>query len=217
MRVPCLGTATDHAKKKSLRYAEQLQPEIQQERQAWVAQVAAVEPQRFVFVDEANAKTTMARLYGRAPRGQRVVDYVPDGRWESTTMLAALSCAGSCAALTYEGGTDTMTMLTFAEEVLAPTLGPGTIVVMDNLSSHKDPRVIAALEATGAEVWFLPRYSPDLNPIEHMWSKVKACLRKAAARTTEALIAAIGQALRAVTGQDAVNWFAHCGYPNTNS
>lgn len=159
----------------------------------------------------------MARLYGRAPSGQRVVDYVPDGRWESTTMLAALSCAGSCAALTYEGGTDVMTMLTFAEDVLAPTLGPGTIVAMDNLSSHKDPRVIAALEATGAEVWFIPRYSPDLNPIEHMWSKVKTFLRTVAARTKEALIAAIGDALRAVTGQDAVNWFAHCGYPNTES
>jgi len=108
-------------------------------------------------------------------------------------------------------------MQTFVEHELVPTLTPNDILVMDNLSSHHDPQVVAAVEATGARVWFLPRYSPDYNPIEEMWSKVKSRLKKIAARTEEALIHAIGEALQSVTPQDAMGWFTHCGYPSTQT
>jgi transposase len=157
----------------------------------------------------------MTRLYGRAPRGQRVVDHVPAGVYSSTTMLAALRCDGTTAAMVYPGGTDAAVMETFAEGPLRDILGPGDIVVMDNLSSHKGAGVIAAIEKTGAAVWFLPAYSPDFNPVEKMWSKIKQLLRSLAARTKEDLLEAIGQALGAVTASDARNWFVHCGYGNT--
>jgi len=176
--------------------------------------VAGIDPDRFVVLDESNAKTNMTRTYGRAPRGQRVVDHAPAGVYSSTTMLAALRRDGTIAALAYEGGTDVAVMEAFVAQPLRRILRPGDIVVMDNLASHKSASVVAALEAAGATVWFLPEYSPDLNPIEMMWSKVKNLLRTLAARTKEALIEAIGTALRAVTETDAANWFAHCGYRN---
>ena len=172
-----------------------------------------MDPKRFVFLDESNAKTNMTRLYGRALRGERVIDYVPDGRWESLTMLSALRYDGSTTAMVYEGGTDILAMQTYVESFLAATIGPGDIVAMDNLSSHRNTEVVAMIEATGAEVWFLPRYSPDYNPIEEMWSKVKAYLRKVGARSKKTLIRAIRSALEAVTAQDAAGWFADCGYP----
>lgn len=156
----------------------------------------------------------MTRLYGRAPRGERVVDYIPDGRWESLTMLSTIRYDGTAIAMVYEGGTDAAAMQTFVTAQLVDALKPGDILVMDNLSSHHNPDVIAAVEATGAEVWFLPRYSPDYNPIEEMWSKVKAYLRKVGARTKEALIRAIANALEAITHQDAVGWFKDAGYPD---
>lgn len=159
----------------------------------------------------------MTRLYGRAPRGERVVDYVPDGRWESVTMLSTIRYDGTAVALVYEGGTDALAMQTFVEGQLVSSLEPGDILVMDNLSSHHNADVIAAVEATGADVWFLPRYSPDYNPIEEMWSKVKAYLKKVKARTKKALIRAIGDALRTVTHQDAVGWFGDSGYPYIQS
>lgn len=114
--------------------------------------------------------------------------------------------------LTYSGGTDVATMTTYVTECLAPTLNADDVVIMDNLSAHKNPDVIAAIEATRAKVYFLPRYSPDLNPIEMMWSKIKTFLRSAKARTTEALITAIRQALDTITPKDALNWLRHCGY-----
>lgn len=172
-----------------------------------------MDPKRLRFLDQSNAKTNMTRLYGRAPRGKRVVDHVPDGRWESLTMMAVLEHDGTTIPMVYKGGTDISAMGAFVEHHLAPTLEPGDIVVMDNLSSHHNAEVVAAIEATGAEVWFLPRYSPDYNPIEQMWSKVKSHLRNAAARSEKALIRAIGQALEAITPQDAAGWFANAGYP----
>jgi len=175
----------------------------------------AVDPDRFVFLDESHAKTTMTRRYGRAPRGERVVDHVPAGKYHSTTMLGALRYDGTIAAMVYEGGTNVAVMETFAEGELRRILRPRDIVVMDNLAAHKDAKVIAAVESTGAIVCHLPPYSPDLNPIEAMWSKVKEILRSLKARTAEALPEAIGVALRAVTTTDAEGWFAHCGYGNT--
>lgn len=195
-----------------MKYAEQLQPEIAQERAQWPTVMKDVDPKHLHFLDESCAKTIMTRLYGRARRGQRVIDYVPDGRWESWTMLGALTALGAGPMLTYSGGTDVATMTTYVTECLAPTLGAGDVVVMDNLSAHKHADVVTAIEATGAKVCFLPRYSPDLNPIELMWSKIKTYLRKAKARTTEALITAIREALETITATDALNWLRHCGY-----
>jgi transposase len=174
-----------------------------------------VDPDRFVFLDESNAKTTMTRRYGRAPRGERVVDHVPAGKYHATTMLGALRRDGTIAAMVYEGGTDVSVMTAFARGDLRRLLRPKDIVIMDNLSAHKDGEVIAAIESAGAIACFLPPYSPDLNPIESMWSKVKEILRSLKARTAAALLDAIGVALRSVTGTDAEGWFAHCGYGNT--
>jgi len=221
--VPRTAASGNHAKKKSLHYVEQLDPEVQKERKAWCKKTHGIDPQRFVFLDESNAKTNMTRLYGRAPRGERVIGFVPDGRWESLTMLSALRFDGSTTAMVYEGGTDILAMQTYVEGFLAAALKPGDIVAMDNLSSHRNVEVVTMIEATGAEVWFLPRYSPDYPslkktwPIEEMWSKVKAYLRKVEARSKKALINAIGKAHETVTAQDAAGWFAHCGYPYTQS
>lgn len=207
--------AEDHAKKKSVRAREQLDPEVAAQRAEWSEWMGAVDPDRFVFLDESHAKTTMTRRYGRAPRGERVIDHVPAGKYHSTTMLGALRRDGTVAALVYEGGTDVAVMEAFAAGELRRVLRPGDIVVMDNLSAHKDARVVAAIESAGAIACFLPPYSPDFNPIESMWSKVKGILRSAKARTAEALLDAIGEALRSVTMSDAEGWFAHCGYGNT--
>jgi transposase len=204
-----------HAKKKSVRAQEQLDPEVAAQRQEWSEWMGQIDPDRFVFLDESNAKTTMTRRYGRAPRGERVVDHVPAGQYHSTTILGALRHDGTIAAMVYEGGTNVSVMRSFAEGQLQTILHPRDIVVMDNLAAHKDAGVIAAIEAAGATVCFLPPYSPDLNPIEKMWSKVKEILRSVKARTADALLDAIGTALRAVTLHDAEGWFAHCGYGNT--
>ncbi len=202
-------------KRKSLRAQEQLDPEVVARREEWGEWMGEVDPDRFVFLDESHAKTTMTRRYGRAPRGERVVDHVPAGKYHSTTMLGALRRDGTIAAMVYEGGTDVPVMEAFAGGELRRILRPGDIVVMDNLSAHKDARVIAAIESAGAIACYLPPYSPDFNPIESMWSKVKGVLRSLKARTAEALLDAIGVALRAVTAADAHGWFAHCGYRNT--
>jgi len=163
-------------------------------------------------LDESGAKTNLTRLRGRAPRGQRVHAACPAGHWHTTTILGALRLDGSTACMSIEGTTDTAVFDTYIRQVLAPTLRAGDILVLDNLSSHKNEPTLAWLAQAGVEVMFLPPYSPDLNPIEKMWSKVKATLRSAAARTPADLVQAIGDALHGVTRQDAVNWFAHCGY-----
>jgi len=167
---------------------------------------------RLVFIDESGAKTNMTRLYGRCFGGQRVVDAAPHGHWCTTTMISALRFDGRTTDMVVEGATDGDVFRTYAERILAPTLRPGDRVVMDNLAPHKMPAVVAAIEATGAQVCFLPPYSPDLNPIEKMWSKIKAYLRKVEARTKEALWQAIGDALKTVTASDALGWFEACGY-----
>jgi transposase len=167
---------------------------------------------RFLFIDESSAKTNMTRLYGRAPRGIRVYDSIPNGRWETTTMIAAVGRNGPQAPWVLEGALDGDAFLVYVEKVLVPTLEPTDIVVMDNLSVHKNPAARAAILQAGAAIWDLPPYSPDLNPIEKMWSKVKACLRKAKARDPETLCQAVGNALAQVTLEDTQNWFASCGY-----
>jgi len=157
----------------------------------------------------------MTRLYARAPRGQRAVGAVPQGTWETTTVASAIRRDGVVASLVFNGATDAPAFRTYIDEVLVPALRPGDIVVLDHLAAHKAPGVARAIRRAGAGVWYLPPYSPDYNPIEKVWAKVKVHLRKAGARTTAALWDATADALRAVTAQDCENSFAHCGYPAT--
>ena len=187
-------------------------PDIKMARARWGKAKKDVAHRRLLFIDESGAKTNMTRLYGRAPRGTRVYDRVPNGRWETTTMIAAVGRNGVQAPWVLEGPMDGVAFAIWAKDVLAPTLAHDDIIVMDNLSVHKNTDAHKAIEATGAKIWFLPAYSPDLNPIEKMWSKVKACLRKAKARETEALYEAIGSAMEKVTQEDIKNWFESCGY-----
>jgi transposase len=200
------------AEKKSLHAAEQDRPDVVQQRSAWREKATAVDRSSFVFIDESGAKTNMTRLYARTFGGQRAVDKVPHGHWSTTTMISALRSDGSTADLVLDGATDGDAFFVYAKVVLAPKLKRGDVVVMDNLRAHKMTRVIEVIQSTGAEVWFLPPYSPDLNPIEKMWSKIKAYLRKIKARTKEELWQAIGAALKTVTASDAIGWFESCGY-----
>jgi transposase len=154
----------------------------------------------------------MTRLRGRALRGNRVHGSAPHGHWHSTTIIGAMRLDGSTACMTIDGATDAQVFEAYVRQVLCPTLRPGDHVVMDNLSPHKRPESLSLIAQAGAHAIFLPAYSPDFNPIEQMWSKVKNTLRSLEARTQPSLMAAIGKALAGITRQDAINWFAHCGY-----
>jgi transposase len=154
----------------------------------------------------------MTRLRGRSPRGKRLHASAPCGRWRATTMIGSVRQDGTTACMTVEGAVNAEVFRSYIREILLPTLRAGDILVMDNLSAHKDRQSLDLLKDAGVTVRFLPAYSPDYNPIELMWSKVKALLRKAEARSNETLLHAIGEALSRVTQKDATNWFAHCGY-----
>jgi transposase len=167
-----------------------------------------------IFLDESGALTNLVRAYGRSLRGTRQVGFAPQGHWKVMTAVAAVRLDGLTAPFTIDCPMDGEIFNVYVEQVLAPTLRGGDVVVMDNLSAHKRPQVKHAVEAAGAALLYLPPYSPDFNPIENMWSKVKEILRSLKARTAEALLDAIGVALRAVTAADAHGWFAHCGYRN---
>jgi transposase len=151
-------------------------------------------------------------LRGRALRGQRVHASAPHGRWQTLTMISSIRLDGSTACLAVDAPADTEVFRAYVRDILCPTLRAGDFVIMDNLSPHKSAATLSLIREAGAEILFLPAYSPDLNPIEKMWSKVKACLRSAEARTQPDLVQAIGAALQRVTGRDAMNWFASCGY-----
>ena len=169
---------------------------------------------QFVFLDESSAKTNMTRLYGRAPVGVRCHFPRPHGHWRTTTLLSAIRCTGVIekASIVFDGPTDATVFRGYAEHCLAPSLQAGDIVVMDNLASHKVTGVREAIEDAGASVWYLPPYSPDLNPIEKMWSKIKTWLRRVAARPVDGLIQAVGDALRAVDANECRAYFRSCGY-----
>ncbi len=154
----------------------------------------------------------MTRLYGRAPKGERVIGAVPQNYGANVTMLAALGRRGVEAVMTIEGATDAEVFRVYVQQVLRPTLRPGDIVIMDNLRAHKAAGLRQAIEQTGARLPYLPPYSPDLSPIERCWSKLKTALRAAQARTREALERAIAEALATITVSDAHSWFHHCGY-----
>jgi transposase len=154
----------------------------------------------------------MTREYGRAPRGQRVIDHVPRNRGEILTMIGALTTRGLGAMMTVEGGTSGEVFVSYVEQVLGPTLKAGDIVVADNLGAHKDVRVRKAIEDRGAKLYFLPPYSPDLNPIEYAWAQVKHILKTMKARTYSALVKAIAKAMEVITSDNAIAWIRHCGY-----
>ncbi len=181
-------------------------------RAAWKKRVSRLDRHKLIFVDECGTNIGLTPLYARAPNGERAFGKAPRNKGKNTTLVAALSTKGMGAAMAIEGTTDKEIFEAYVEHFLAPTLEHGQVVIMDNLQAHKGERARELIEARGASVLFLPSYSPDLSPIEEAFSKIKAILRKARARTKGALVEAIGQALEAVDEQDARGWFAHCGY-----
>jgi transposase len=174
--------------------------------------VAAVESERLVFVDEMGAHTSLAPLYGYSRKGERVHLQVPRNRGTNTTLLASMTLGGMGETMAVEGSTNREVFEAYVEHVLAPTLEAGKVVVMDNLSSHKPARVKELIEGRGCELIYLPAYSPDLNPIEEAFRKLKGMLRRAGARTKDALVEALGEAISAVSAQDAQGYFEHAGY-----
>ena len=182
-------------------------------RATWRVMVAEkVEPQRLVFVDEMGANTSLSVLHAWSHTGKRAYCSVPRNRGKNTTLLASMDAKGMGPTLAVEGAIDREVFEAYLEEVLAPSLRSGQIVVMDNLTAHKVDRGRELIEERGCELLYLPSYSPDLNPIEEAFSKIKGILRKAEARSREALIEAAGRALEAITPQDAEGFFRHCGY-----
>jgi transposase len=181
-------------------------------RWAWFESQIDLDPERLVFVDETWASTNMARRYGRCPRGERLRMSVAHGHWKTTTVIAGLRTSGIVAPFVIDSAVDRDVFETWIKQVLIPELRAGDIVVMDNLSSHKGPRVEALIESAGAELRYLPPYSPDFNPIENAFAKLKALLRKEAARSVDALWSAIGRLVDLITPAEAINMFAAAGY-----
>jgi transposase len=184
-------------------------------RELWHDHLKDVPLEKLVFLDESGAKTNMTRTRARAPRGVRVIDKVPAGHWQTTTMISAIRSTGPFAAAVTSGATDTDLFLAYVKHALVPELTCGDVVIMDNLQPHKADGVREMIETVGATLLYLPPYSPDLNPIENMWSKVKQHLQSAAARTYEALQNAITDALATVTPTDCLGFFRGCGYSAT--
>lgn len=174
-----------------------------------------MDPARFVFLDETATATNMARRYGRCPSAERLVAAVPHGHWQTTTFIAGLRQSGLIAPLVLDGPMTGAAFKAYVEQVLAPALGKGDVVVMDNLAAHKVDGVRQAIAAAGASILYLPPYSPDLNPIEQLFAKLKALLRKAAARTKDALWTVTGDLLARFTPDECANYLAHSGYGST--
>ena len=197
--------------KKSLHASEQDRPDVARRRAQWKKYQGRLDPRRLVFIDETWAKTNMTRARA-CPRGERLVAKVPHGRWRTLTFLAALRCDRIEAPCVIDGPINGESFLAYVEQVLVPTLRPGDIVIMDNLGSHKGQAVRRAIRAAGAKLFFLPPYSPDLNPIEQVFAKLKTLLRKADERTIEATWRRIGYLLDRFTPEECANYFTNAGY-----
>jgi transposase len=206
------STATASASKKSVRAAEQDRPDVVAARTVWADNQPKFDPNRLVFIDETGTSTKMARRHGRAPRGERLVGKIPHGHWKTTTFVAALRSTALTAPCVIDGPMNGNAFLAYVEQVLAPTLKPGDVVVLDNLAAHKMPGVREAIKATGAELLYLPPYSPDFNPIEQLFAKLKALLRKAAERSVERLWNRIAHLLEAFQPNECANYFRNAGY-----
>ena len=201
--------------KKSVLPAEQLRPKIARRREQWKKYQGRIDPRRLVFIDETWAKTNMAPLRGWATKGQRLHAKVPYGHWKTMTFLAALRCDRIDAPCVLDQPINAACFLEYVEQFLVPTLLPGDIVIMDNLSSHKRPVIRAAIRSVGARLLFLPPYSPDLNPIEQVFSKLKHLMRKAAERTTETTWKRIGKLLDEFQPTECAAYLANSGYART--
>jgi transposase len=181
-------------------------------RRQWQDTLALHDARGYVFLDESGVTTDLLRRYGRSLRGLRLRDYTPCGHWQTHTVIAALRIDGLHAPAVFDGPLDNPTFLAYVEQVLVPTLRPGDVVVLDNLAMHKQPEVQAAIEAVGARLRFLPPYSPDFNPIELAFAKLKAFLRAARPRTFDQVVALVAIALRLFSPAECLNFIRHCGY-----
>jgi transposase len=198
-----------------LRAAEQDRPDVARKRRRWRVWQRYMDPARFVFLDETGTATNMARRYGRSLSQRRLVAAVPHGHWRTTTFVAGLRQTGIVAPLVLDGPMTGLAFRAYVEQFLAPALAPGDVVVLDNLAAHKVDGVRQALAAVGAYLLYLPPYSPDLNPIEQLFAKLKALLRRAAARTRDELWSTIGRLLDACPPVECANYLNHCGYEFT--
>jgi transposase len=203
------------ALKKTAHASEQERADVAEARRLWKARQPSLDPKRLVFIDETWARTNMARTRGRAVRGKRLVAAVPHGHWKTTTFVAALRYDAITAPLVLDGPINGDCFMAYVEQILVPTLKGGDTVIMDNLSAHKREGVREAIEAAGAELAYLPSYSPDFNPIEQFFSKLKALLRKAAERTVDDLWERIGKLLYEFTESECQNYFKNAGYVGT--
>ena len=198
--------------KKTLHAAEQHRPDVAEQRAHWHEQLAAEPAARLVFVDESGANTKMTRLGGRAPVGERLVAHIPHGHYQTSTLIAAVRLAGARAPWLFDGAMDGELFLAWVRQGLVPTLQPGDWVIMDNLATHKVAGVREAIESAGARLLYLPPYSPDFNPIENMWSKIKQLLRSLAPRTSGELLQAAAHAFAAISTTDCQGFFLHAQY-----
>jgi transposase len=201
--------------KKTLYATEQKRAEVVRARRRWMRGQGMFEPARLVFIDETSTNTSMVRLRGRCPRGERPIGYAPHGHWKTLTFVTGLRQRAMVAPFVIEGAMNGQMFLAYVKQCLAPTLKRGDIVVMDNLPVHKVAGVEQAIEAAGATLLYLPPYSPDLNPIEPAFSKVKAHLRKAAEHTIPHLLRRIGRIVTDFSPQECRNFFRHAGYVRT--
>jgi transposase len=197
-------------KKKSMHADERDRPDVKRKRREFRAKVRRIEPGRLQFIDESGANTAMARTHAWAPRGERATGSAP-GKWDSFTVIAALGLDGAHAPLVIPGPMDAAAFETYVTEVLVPELRPGDVVIWDRVPTHQVRAAAAAVRRAGAKLMFLSPYSPDYTPIEKLWSKVKAYLRRVAARSKDSLYSALSEALESVTPQDIVGWFQHAG------
>jgi transposase len=198
--------------KKTAHASEQDRPDVKARREAWFESQLDLDPEKLIFIDETWTTTNMARKCGRAQRGERLRAGVPHGHWKTTTFVAGLRMTGMVAPMVLDGPINGLWFQAYVDQVLAPSLSPGDIVIMDNLGSHKGSKVRAAIEAVGARLLYLPPYSPDFNPIENAFSKLKALLRKAAERTVDALWDRIGALLGEFSPNECANFFVAAGY-----
>jgi transposase len=193
---------------------EQLREDVQRERNEWKEKIKDIDPHRFVFLDETSVNCGMTRLYGRAPKNERIYDYVPDVRFKRTSIISTIRLSGDSVPFMFKGTLNGDLFIGYIEQYLAPRLNETDILVLDSCSAHKKYELDAIYER-GADVWFLPRYSPDFNPCENAWSKTKSSLRREKARSEDDLINATGLSLE-FTSCDLIGWFRHCGY-NVNT
>jgi transposase len=198
--------------KKTTHAAEREREDVKAAREAWPAIIGAFPVQKLLFIDESCASTDMARSHGWGPVGQRVIGYVPQGHYKVQTILAGIRLSGPVAPLVFDGAVNGEIYRKWVEQFLIPELRPGDVVVADNLSSHKDAKAVELIVAAGCQMLFLPPYSPDMNPIENMWSKMKGTLRDIGARTIPALFKAVRKAWFGITPADCAGFFRHAGY-----